>query len=200
MKRLHRNTAWRGGITLVELMVASTLALLVLGLTVQLLVPALRAWTDGQKRSEVGQSVLMTTTWIGDDVVRSSPGSVLLTPEGTLVLKCALGQTIDHNNPFSQLIAYWQEDGNLYRTAQNLSDPDAVLPPTTIADLKNLPDKRRVASGVTKFEVALNPDTPWLVGLTLEVEKEGRKGAIVTSYSSVYAPSDRENLDSEEEP
>ncbi len=184
----------QSGITLIELLVASVLALLVLSLAIQLFFPAMRAWSDGQKRSEVGQSVLMTSTWIGDDVVRSSPGSVSLTPEGTLVMKCALGQTTDHNNPFSQLVAYWQEDGNLYRSVQTLADSEAPLPPTTLAALRNVTDKRRVASGVTKFEISLNEDEPWLVGLLLEVEKEGRKGAIATSYSSIYAPADREKL------
>lgn len=181
------------GITLIELLVASVLALMVLTLAVQLFFPAMRAWSDGQKRSEVGQSVLITSTWIGDDVVRSSPGSVSLTPEGTLVMKCALGQTTDHNNPFSQLVAYWQDQGNLYRSAQTLVNPE-VMPPTTLAALRAVADKRRVASGVTKFEVSLNPEEPWMVGLLLEVEKEGRKGAIATSYSSIYAPADREKL------
>lgn len=181
------------GITLIELLVASVLALMVLTLAVQLFFPAMRAWSDGQKRSEVGQSVLITSTWIGDDVVRSSPGSVSLTPEGTLVMKCALGQTTDHNNPFSQLVAYWQDQGNLYRSTQTLVNPE-VMPPTTLAALRAVADKRRVASGVTKFEVSLNPEEPWMVGLLLEVEKEGRKGAIATSYSSIYAPADREKL------
>lgn len=181
------------GVTLVELMVASVLALLILSLVVQLFFPAMRAWSDGQKRSEVGQSVLMTSTWIGDDVVRSSPGSVSLTPEGTLVMKCALGQTTDHSNPFSQLVAYWRDQGNLYRSAQTLSDPE-TLPPTTLTALRTVTDKRRVASGVTKFEISLNPEEPWVVGLLLEVEKEGRKGSIATSYSSIYAPADREKL------
>lgn len=181
------------GITLIELLVASVLALMVLTLAVQLFFPAMRAWSDGQKRSEVGQSVLITSTWIGDDVVRSSPGSVSLTPEGTLVMKCALGQTTDHNNPFSQLVAYWQDQGNLYRSTQTLGNPE-VVPPTTLAALRAVTDKRRVASGVTKFEISLNPEEPWMVGLLLEVEKEGRKGAIATSYSSIYAPADREKL------
>lgn len=182
------------GFTLVEVLVASTLALLVLTLTIRLLIPALRAWSDGQRRSEVSQSVLMTSGWIGDDVTRAAPNSISLTPEGSLVMRCSRGQTVDHTNPFSELVVYWQEQGQLYRTVQQLNEGEDELPLTTIAALAAVPDRRRVASGVTKFEIELNPETPWLVGLALEVDRLGRKGAILTSFSSIYAPADRENL------
>ncbi len=185
------------GLSLIEVMVASTLALLAIGLCLTLFFPAMRAWKDGQKRSEVGQSVLMTSTWFGDDVVRSSPGSIQLTPEGIVVMKCAQGQTVNHENPFSQSVAYWQEDGALYRTTKVLADSETT-PPSTLAEIKALPDRRRVASGVTKFEVLVNPEQPWLVSVALEVEKDGRKGTISTAYSSIYAPADREILEAEE--
>lgn len=189
-----RHTPGRSGFTLVEVLVASTLALLVLTLTVRLLIPALRAWSDGQKRSEVSQSVLITSGWIGDDVTRAAPNSIALTPEGSLVMRCARGQTVDHTNPFSEQVAYWQEQGHLYRTVQPLSEPDAEPPLTTLSALRAAPDRRRVASGVTRFEIELNPETPWLVGLSFEVDKQGRKAAILTSFCSIYAPADRENL------
>lgn len=195
--KLRRKIARPRGLSLIEVLVASTLALLALGLCLTLFFPALRAWKDGQKRSEVGQSVLMTSTWFGDDVIRSSPGSIQVTPEGIVVMKCALGQTVSHENPFSQSVAYWQEGGALYRTTKTLADSETA-PPSTLAELQALPDRRRVASGVTSFEVVVNPEQPWLVSLALEVEKEGRKGAISTGYSSIYAPSDREVLEAEE--
>ena len=192
-----RKTIRNQGLSLVEVMVASTLALLAIGLCISLFFPAMRAWKDGQKRSEVGQSVLMTSTWLGDDVVRSSPGSLQITPEGSVVMKCALGQTVNHENPFSQSVAYWRDGGELYRSTKILADSEAAVP-STLAEIQALTDRRRVASGVTKFEVVINPEQPWLVSLDLEVEKDGRKGAISTGYSSIYAPSDREILEPED--
>lgn len=189
-----RHTPDKPGFTLVEVLVASTLALLVLTLTVRLLFPALRAWSDGQKRSEVSQSVLITSGWLDDDVTQAAPNSIALTPEGSLIMRCARGQTVDHTNPFLKLVAYWQEQGHLYRTVQQLNESEGEIPATTLAALRAAPDRRRVASGVTRFEIELNPETPWLVGLAFEVDKEGRKAAILTSFCSIYAPVDRENL------
>lgn len=174
-------------------MVASALFLVVLTLVFQLFLPALRAWKDGQKRSEVGQSLLLTSDWLGEDVIRSSPGSITLTPEGALVMKCAQGQTTDDSNPFNLMVGYWQEGSDLYRSTQVLSDPDAEVSGMTMADLAMLRDKRRVASGVTAFEVT----TPqaWRVDLHLAVEREGRKGELRTGYASIYAPLDLEMAD-----
>lgn len=176
--------------TLVEVLVASALASVVLSLVVQLLIPALRAWTDGQKRSEVGQSLLVTTSWLGEDVLRSSPSSLRLIGEHALVMKCAAGQTVDHNNPFSQAVGYWLEDGQIFRSTRTLADPEAELPPLVLDELKAMPDKRRVATNVTTFEIVI--PQPWRIDLRLAVDKHGRKGEVKTAYSSIYAPFDLE--------
>lgn len=179
----------RGGFTLIEVMVASTLALVVLTLVVTIFIPALRAWTDGQKRSEVGQSLLITSGWLREDVVRCSPGSLKLTDEGVLVMKCAMGQTVDHNNPFSQQVAYWQEGSDLFRSTLMLADPDSETVPN-LAGVRTWPDRRKVAGYVTDFEVLIPQG--WRLELFLAVDKEGRKGEIRTGYSSIYAPFDLE--------
>lgn len=184
------------GFTLIELMVASTLALVVLTLVIQLFIPALRAWSDSQRRSEVGQNLLVTTSWLGEDVVRCSPGSLKLTPEGALVMRCAMGQTVDHNNPFSQLVAYWLEEGEVFRATTMLSDPEAE-PAVTLADLKGLTERRRVANQVTAFELTI--PQPWRLEVHLAVDKEGRKGEVRTAYSSIYAPFDIELAEANEE-
>jgi hypothetical protein len=184
------------GFTLIELMVAATLALLVLTLVVQLFIPALRSWSDSQRRSEVSQNLLVTTSWLGEDVVRCSPGSLKLTPEGALVMRCAMGQTVDHNNPFSQLVAYWLEAGEVFRASTMLSDPEAE-PPVTLAELKGLPEQRRVANQVTAFELTI--PQPWRLEVRLALDKEGRRGEIRTSYSSIYAPFDIELAEANEE-
>jgi prepilin-type N-terminal cleavage/methylation domain-containing protein len=182
--------ARRGGFTLVELMVASTLSLVVLTLVVELLIPALRAWGDGQRRSEVGQALLVSTTWLGDDVVRASPGSLKVTDEGALVMKCALGQTSDDENPFCQFVGYWKEGAEVFRAAKILEDPEGEVAGTTLADLKALKDVHRVAANVTDFEISV-PE-PWRVDFHLAVDKDGRKGEIRTGYTSIYAPLDLE--------
>lgn len=168
---------------------AATLALVVLTLVVTIFIPALRAWTDGQKRSEVGQGLLVSTGWLREDVVRSSPGSLKLTDEGVLVMKCALGQTVDHNNPFSQQVAYWREDDDLFRATLTLVDPDTEAIPS-LADVRAWPDRRRVAGHLTEFLVTI--PNGWRLELQLAVEKEGRKGEIRTGFSSIYAPFDLE--------
>jgi hypothetical protein len=184
-------------LSLIEVMVASALALVVLTLVIQLFIPALRAWSDGQKRSEVGQNLLLTTGWLGEDVVRCSPGSLRLTDEGALVMKCAMGQTTDHNNPFSQLVAYWLEEGEIFRATLSLSDPE-VEPSVTLADLRILKDRRRVADDVTTFDITV--PQPWRLNVHLAVDKLGRKGEIRTAYSSIYAPFDLEMAEANETP
>ena len=191
-------TRARQGFSLIEVMVASTLALVVLTLVIEIFIPALRAWTDGQKRSEVGQSLLVTSGWLREDVVRCAPGSLKLTDEGVLVMKCAMGQTVDHNNPFSQQVAYWKEEGDVFRATVMSDDPNAE-PSVTLSDVRARQDRRRVAANVTAFEVVIPQG--WRMELHLAVEKEGRKGEIRTAYSSIYAPLDLEiAAENEEEP
>ncbi len=174
--------------TLIEIMVASSLALVVLLVVVQLFIPALRAWTDGQQRSEIGQNLLITTQWMGDDISRSAPGSARLTDEGVLVMKCALGQTVDHSNPFSEFVTYWRDDDVLYRSTQTLGSSEDPLPSASLADLAALPDRRKIASGLTAFDVTFPRE--WRVELHLAMKKLERTGEIQTAFSSIYAPFD----------
>lgn len=173
--------------TLIEIIVASALGLVILTLLLQLFIPALRAWNDGQRRSEVGQSLLLSSKWLEDDILRCSPGSLELTEEEALVMKCALGQIEDYNNNFTEFVAYWCEDGDLYRATLQLDSPDAE-PSLLLADLKALKNLRKVASGVEQFEVqVLNG---WSAIVHLAVDKMGRRSEIRTAYSSIYAPFD----------
>ncbi len=179
----------RRGFTIVEVMVASMLALVILALAVQLFIPALRAWSEGQKRSEVDQNLLVASCWIGDDVTRCSPGSIRLTDQGALAMKCAQGQTTDHTNPFSQMVVYWQDQTDLLRATLALDDPDAE-PSLALNDVRAWSEQRRVASDVSRFEVTI-PDA-WRLTLNLQISKSGRSGEIRTAFSSAYAPLDLE--------
>ncbi len=176
------------GFTLVEVMVAGTLAFLVLTLVFQLFLPALRAWSDGQRRAEVGQSLLVTSTWIGDDVVRSNPSSLNVTADNFLVMQCAQGPTISSENPFNQFIVYSLENGtDLYRSVKPLADGET--PPTpTLSEVQSWKDRRRVGSNLTLFAVTVPQE--WRVDLHLTLDKDGRKGEMKTGFASIYGPLD----------
>ena len=102
------------GLSLIEIVVATFVMSMLLVVSVKVLIPALRAWTDGQKRSEVGQSLLVTSSWIGDDVIRSAPESMIVTEdEGIFGMRCALGQQESFENEFRELVAYWVDEKTL---------------------------------------------------------------------------------------
>lgn len=176
------------GFTLVEVMVAGGLGLLVLTLVFQLFLPALRAWSDGQRRAEVGQSLLVTSTWVGDDVLRSSPGSMNVTADNILFMQCAEGPTVSSDNPFSQFVVYSLESGgNLYRSVKQLGEGET--PPTpTLSEIRSWKDRRKVGSNLTLFEVAVPQE--WRLDLHLTLDKDGRKGEYRTGFASIYGPLD----------
>lgn len=191
----------RRGITLVEIVVATFVMSLLLVVSVKVFIPAMRAWTDGQKRSEVSQSLLVTTAWLGDDVSRSSPESLELTDEGILGMRCALGQQESFENEFKELVAYWLVDKTLYR-ADKTVDGGSGPPALTLIDLETFESTRKVGSGVEVFEVTVV--NPWRLEAHLVVEKDGRSAEIRTGYSSMYAPFDpntkEKEMGSEEDP
>lgn len=178
----------RRGITLVEIVVASFVMSILLTVMVKVLIPALRAWSDGQKRSEVGQSLLVTSSWLGDDIVRSAPDSIILNDEGILGMRCALGQQESYENEFKEVVAYWVVDKELYRADNTLDASATGAPVLTLPQLEEFESKRRVGSGVEVFEVTVV--APWRVEVHLIVEKEGRSAEIRSGFSSIYAPFD----------
>lgn len=177
----------RRGITLVEIIVATFVMSILLLVAVQVLIPALRAWSDGQKRSEVSQSLLVTANWIGDDVLRSSPNSLLVNDEGVLVMRCTAQNPADDSNEFTEMVAYWLEGDELFRGTRSASAGESE-PPITIAELGGFNTKRRIASGVVDFKPVV--ERAWLIDLTLKLDKNGRPGELKTSYASIYAPLD----------
>lgn len=178
----------RQGVTLVEIIVATFILSLLLTVVIQVMLPALRAWSEGQKRSEVTQGALVTATWLGDDVLRSSPNSMLVNDEGILVMRCASGQQVDHTNDFNQLVAYWREGEDLYRADTVLTTAVSGPANVTLAEVADFDTRRRVASGVTTFDIDLT--RPWRLDLDLELQKGGRRAGIQTSFTSMYTPFD----------
>lgn len=176
------------GVTLVEVLVGFFLTSVLLTVLLTVLVPAMRAWTDGQKRSELGQSLLVTTSWLGDDIVRSAKDSISLNDQGMLIMRCALGQQDSHENEFNETVVYWIEGKELFRADKSTSGSGSGSPEITPEDLETFDSQRKVASGVEVFEV--NVVKPWRVDLYMKVEKNGRSAEIRTGYSSIYAPLD----------
>jgi len=176
------------GVTLAEVLVAFSVLSLLLVVSLKVLSPALSAWTDQQRRSEIGQGLLITSYWLGDDVLRSSPDSLRLTDDEVLLMRCALGQQADHNNEFDQLVAYWREGEVLYRGTQSLSSADSAPLDIDPFDLTKMDSKREVASGVRQFTVDVVQ--PWRIEFRIEIQRQGRSGELQTSYSSMYAPFD----------
>ena len=186
----------RRGTTLIEIMVASVLLLLVLLVAVQILIPALRAWTDGQKRSEVSQGLLVTSNWLAEDVIRAAPDSMRLTSDDVLLMRCALGQETDHTNEFKEVVAFWVENETLYRATHLLAVPSAGLPTFSLGEVQLWTTRRTLATGVKKFEV--NVINPWRLEFALSLEKQGRLGETKSSFSSIYAPLDASIAESED--
>ena len=189
------------GATLIEVIVAAFVISILLTVAVQVFVPAMRAWGDGQKRSEVTQGLLVTSNWIADDIQRCSPNSLNLTDEGILVMRTSRGLGADHTNEFNEVVAYWVENGELFRGDRDEGAGANTGPPAlTLTDVGALETKRRVASGVTTFEV--NIVQPWRINLHMVVTRGQspagneivndtlRSAEIRTSYSSMYAPFD----------
>ena len=185
----------RRGTTLIEIMVASSLLLLLLLVAVQILIPALRAWTDGQKRSEVSQGLLVTSNWLAEDVIRAAPDSMQVSGDGVLLMRCALGQETDHTNEFKEVVAFWVEDETLYRATHVLAVPSAGLPSFSLGEVKQWSTRRTLVTGVKNFEA--NVINPWRLEFSLSLEKQGRLGETKSSFSSIYAPLDASIAESE---
>lgn len=190
------------GISLVEILVASSVLSLILLVTTRVMIPALKAWSDGQKRSELTQNALVFSNWMRGDFLRSSPDSTEIDNNGNLVLNCALQQANSHELDFSERVIYWRNDTNIRRASQNHRTDKPNNPVATLDDLSNFDSVRRLTANVapdeidstgqtvSSYQVRINPNTPWRVTLYLKLQKEQRIAEVQTSFSSIYAPFD----------
>jgi prepilin-type N-terminal cleavage/methylation domain-containing protein len=176
------------GLSLVEIIVAMFVMSMLLVVSVNVFIPAMRAWSDGQKRSELGQSLLVTTSWLGDDVVRSAPDSMRLSDEGIFGMRCALGQQESFENEFKEMVGYWVSEKSLYRADKTVDATGSGPPLLTLEDVAAFESSRKVGSGLEVFEVKVVQ--PWRMEVRLVVEKEGRSAEIRAGFSSIYAPFD----------
>ena len=166
------------------------------------MLPALRAWSDGQKRSELTQSALVVSNWIRQDFLRSSPDSAQADDKGMLTLDCAIKKRESHESEFSEQVIYWREGRNIRRASQNkvVNDPDFLT--ATLEDLAGFDSVRRLSAHVapdeldsegqtrSSYEIQIGANTPWRATLYLKLQKEDRVAEIQTSFSSIYAPFD----------
>ena len=105
-------------------------------------------------------------------------------------MRCAASTPTDENNEFSEAVAYWLDEKELFRGVLGSTGVSGTPPETDLTELGGLRTKRRIASGVESFEVTLTASRPWQVLVQIELERDGRRGAIRTAFSSIYAPLD----------
>lgn len=125
------------GLTLAEVLVAGALLTVTAALVALVLRPGLQAWTRGQARAEVQQSVLVASRWLEADVQRAAPRSFHL-DQGRLSMATpgpepaydASGSLL-----WSQRVMYWlDQQGRLRRQTEDLPatpeepEPRGLLP------------------------------------------------------------------------
>lgn len=176
------------GISLAEVMVSAFVFSLLMTVVFQVFVPAMRAWSDGQRRSEASQGLLVTTNWIGDDIVRSSPDSLTVNEQGLFYMTCTLGAQEDYTADFNELVVYWVKDKVLYRAHRSMGEGSSAPLDLTMDEVTGFNSVRRMATGVELFEVKL--EVPWRADIHMKVKKDGRESELRTAFSSIFAPFD----------
>ncbi|MFA5507241.1 MAG: hypothetical protein WC314_00360 [Vulcanimicrobiota bacterium] len=185
----------RRAVTLVEVIVAFFLTSVLFTVVITVLVPALRAWTDGQKRSELGQSLVVALNWLGDDIGRAAKDSIVLTEQGVLLMKCTPARPQTHEVEFNEVVVYWLDGSDLLRAQKISPDEDPGPPPLAVGEHLSLDTRRRVASGVEVFEVQV--PNPWRVEVRMVVKNDDRSAEARSGFSSIYAPLDPEIIPTE---
>lgn len=178
----------KAGVTLVELLIASTLSLLCIGLALELLFPALRTWASCQKEASIEHKLLNLYRHLSLDVGWAIPNSALVTPSGTLSMACSNSLIATSAiKPYAQ-VSYWRKGSKLYRVSSALDETQANDIPGYLLELETSLNQPLLIDDVStlKFEV---PQT-WLVRvhITLDQGTGSRQGELMTAFTSRYAP------------
>lgn len=176
------------GVTLVELLVASTLSLLCIGLALELLFPALRTWASCQKEASIEHKLLNLYRHLSLDVGWAIPNSALVTSTGTLSMACSDSLiAASEIKPYAQ-VSYWRQGSKLYRVKKTLDETQANDIPGYLLELEASSNQPLLIDDVSalKFEV---PHT-WLVRVhvTLGQGAGSHQGELMTAFTSRYAP------------
>ncbi|MHB2017607.1 MAG: PilW family protein [Candidatus Xenobia bacterium] len=178
----------RRGFTLVEVLVASTLALLVMGMAFMLLVPAMHAFARGSAQSQTQSDLLIALSRLDADLESGSPEGIAFVSSGTQSVLAI--QPMDRPAPDgtpqwqAQMIVFtWlQSRQALYRQVWTNLPNGLPLQPTSPTKLTSEqlsllppgPTAVKLAEGVTAFTIdaGLPSDRglsgPLILGLTVQ--------------------------------
>ena len=182
MRRLSR------GVTLAELLVASGLAALCIGLAIELLIPALRAWSDCQKQASIDRELLVLYRQLDKDVGWAIPKSIIVDSSGRLSMSCAESLMGSSQVQPRVQVSYWRKNSELLRTSQVLEDSAANDIPRYLSQIEDIPGSRTLACDISELEFEV-PQS-WLVRIHVVLSKGVRshRGELMTAFASHYAP------------
>lgn len=172
----------RGGYSLIEILIGSTIALLLLGVIVNLLVSSTRISVKGANQVELQQRSMI----VGDRLVRdlrSTTGAGLTLLQDGATQYVAVHPRKAEAGPVAwlqELVVYEWTSPSLktYRTELGTLPTEAFRP--TLGDLTSLSESEKIVTldieGVTRFEIEV--ETGPLVKLGMTFEKGGQKAVL----------------------
>lgn len=175
----------RRGFSLVELMVTSSLTLMVVSLLYVMLVAGMRLYRHGSARSELQVSATMSLSRLAADLDRTTPPGVSVRPDG-LSLVPLRGISADGRQLWlEELILYYREAGTQALLRRHCppvpEDVSLALDPTRplalseeelqVLFLAASPPAVVMARDVVSFEVT-RPQGPRLLHVRLELARE----------------------------
>lgn len=179
---------YQRGLTLIEVLVATSLGLLAIILALSLLMPALRSWRTSLAQSSAHQDLLIVASRVGQDVRLSLPRSLVAPYPGVLSMQWIPSLDVDPRlNPHPQ-VSYWLQHGHLYRQSRVLTGSEAKDINFLIGNLPIATDRRLILKDLASFSASV--PHPWLVHLDLELKRPPYQARITTTFTTRYAPID----------
>lgn len=170
----------RRAFTLVEVMLGSTLGLMLLGIFVMILIPLVRygSWTSG--RATLVQAAVLLGDRLGSDLQRATLSGVTI-DSGAIAIHPIAGATDSGTAVWdSELVLYdWdQTRGDLLRCPWSPTDPNVSVGPmrVTAADIRSAMSANqphRLVQGIVK-DFSVTGTAPLIIKVTMETPVPGR--------------------------
>lgn len=185
----------RRGFSLIEVVIAGAVGLLLLGLLVLVLAPALRIWLRTQEDAEAQQAVAVVAARLREELRAANPESVHLLADPTAVLLLSWKNDVGgaEFTPLGEFL--WQKRLVLYHRDDavwvqevKLPAPSSEVEPVRLTTFTPSPQDHRIARGVKEFILSRDPTTGvvWVRLMAETVNK--RRSVLETSVSPVLAP------------
>lgn len=169
---------WRArrALTLVEVLIAATVATLILGILYRFLVPVMEGSKRGAEAVEAQQTAATTMSRVVTALHHTSPDSLFI-EDGWLAFRTAQDTTPEGKTVWSErLTVFHLSDGRLEQAEYPLSGAEPTAAGFQISSDElagNLQSQRLLATGVEVFEVSIGP--PLEVRLVLLREGYGTR-------------------------